>query len=102
MIKEVTTNEEFDEVVKEGRVLVDFYAVWCGPCKMLAPIVEKVAEDHPEIALVRVNVDEAPDLAARFGIASIPTLFYFNNGEAKNSLVGYVDEDTVKQFVEIQ
>ena len=102
MIKEVTTNEEFDEVVKEGRVLVDFYAVWCGPCKMLAPIVEKVAEEHPEIALVRVNVDEAPDLAARFGIASIPTLLYFNNGEAKNSLVGYVDEDTVKQFVEIQ
>lgn len=102
MIKEVTTNEEFDEVVKEGRVLVDFYAVWCGPCKMLAPIVEKVAEEHPEIALVRVNVDEAPNLAARFGIASIPTLFYFNNGEAKNSLVGYVDEDTVKQFVEIQ
>ncbi len=102
MIKEVTTNEEFDEVVKEGRVLVDFYAVWCGPCKMLAPIVEKVAEEHPEIALVRVNVDEAPDLAARFGIASIPTLFYFKNGETKNSLVGYVDEDTVKQFVEIQ
>ena len=102
MIKEVTTNEEFDEVVKEGRVLVDFYAVWCGPCKMLAPIVEKVAEEHPEIAFVRVNVDEAPDLAARFGIASIPTLFYFNNGETKNSLVGYVDEDTVKQFVEIQ
>ena len=57
MIKEIKNAKEFDDSIKEGRVLVDFYALWCGPCKMLAPIVEKVIEENPEVDLLRVNVD---------------------------------------------
>ncbi len=102
MIKEITNVEEFDELTKEGRVLVDFYAVWCGPCKMLAPIVEKVVEENPEISLLRVNVDENEELSRRFGIVSIPTLVYFENGVQHGMNVGYIGEDAVKKFVEIK
>ena len=66
--------ENFDAVVKSGTVLVDFFATWCGPCKMIAPILEEVAEDRPDIPVVKVDVDESGALAARFGIVSIPTL----------------------------
>ncbi len=101
MIKEITNAQEFDELTKEGRVLVDFYAVWCGPCKMLAPIVEKVVEENPEISLLRVNVDENEELSRRFNIVSIPTLVYFKNGDEIGTNVGYIGEDGVKKFVEI-
>ena len=79
MIKEITNAKEFDDSIKEGRVLVDFYALWCGPCKMLAPIVEKVIEENPEVDLLRVNVDENEELAVRYNIVSIPNLIYFEN-----------------------
>lgn len=101
MIKEISNAQEFDELTKEGRVLVDFYAVWCGPCKMLAPIVEKVVEENPEISLLRVNVDENEELSRRFNIVSIPTLVYFKNGEEIGTNVGYIGEDAVKKFAEI-
>lgn len=101
MIKEVETTVEFDEAIKEGKVLVDFYAVWCGPCKMLAPIVEKVIEENPSYTLLRVDVDKCEDLARRYGIVSIPTLIFFKDGKLVNQSVGYIGEDSVKKFIEI-
>ncbi|MBQ8342088.1 MAG: thioredoxin [Clostridia bacterium] len=83
-------NENFEEVVAaKALTLVDFYADWCGPCKMVAPIVAEIAEEHPEITVGKVNVDESPALAARFGIMSIPTLVVLQNGEEANRVVGY-------------
>lgn len=101
MIKEIENAKEFDEETKDGRVLVDFYAIWCGPCKMLAPIVEKVVEEHPEVKLLRVDVDKNEELSARYNIVSIPTLIYFKDGKPINASVGFIPEDKVKAFVEI-
>lgn len=82
--------ESFDDAIKSGVVLVDFWANWCGPCKMMAPNVEQIATDYKGRAVVgKVDVDECPSLAERFGIMSIPTLLIFKDGELKQKLVGY-------------
>ena len=79
----------FDEVVKQGKVLVDFWAPWCGPCKMQTPILEKVKGAIGEAAVIaKVNVDENPDLAAKFSVRSIPTLLLLEDGELKETMVG--------------
>ena len=102
MIKEIENTKEFDEEIKEGRVLVDFYAIWCGPCKMLAPIVDSIAEEHPEIKVLRVDVDQNEELSMRYNIVSIPTLIYFKDGKMINGNVGYIPEKEVKKLVEIE
>ncbi len=101
MIKEIETVSEFNEAIKGEKVLVDFYAVWCGPCKMLAPIVEKVIEENPTYTLLRVDVDKCEDLAREYRIVSIPTLIFFKDGKLVNQSVGYIGEDAVKKFIEI-
>lgn len=86
----ILNNNNFDETIKNGVVLVDFWATWCGPCKMLAPNVEEIAKEYEGRAVVgKVDVDENPELAERFGIMSIPALFVFVNGEVKEKLIGY-------------
>ena len=86
----ILNNNNFDETIKNGVVLVDFWATWCGPCKMLAPNVEEIAKEYEGRAVMgKVDVDENPDLAERFGIMSIPALFVFVNGEVKEKLIGY-------------
>ena len=86
----VLNEQNFDEVTSKGVALVDFWATWCGPCKMMAPNVEDIATEYKgRVAVGKVDVDENPDLAERFGIMSIPTLFVFVNGEVKEKLVGY-------------
>ena len=86
----ILNNNNFDETIKNGVVLVDFWATWCGPCKMIAPNVEEIAKEYEGRAVVgKVDVDENPDLAERFGIMSIPALFVFVNGEVKEKLIGY-------------
>ena len=93
----VITKENFDsEVLKaEGTVLVDFWATWCGPCRMLSPIVDEVASERPDVKVGKINVDEQPELAQQFGIMSIPTLLVFKNGEKVQESVGLIPKEKV-------
>ena len=90
------TNEIFDREVLQSDipVLVDFWATWCGPCRMVAPIVEEIADEYDgKVKVCKVNVDDAEDLAERFGIASIPTLLVFKNGTCTDTHVGFASKD---------
>ena len=83
------TKANFDEIKNSEKVvLLDFYADWCGPCRMVAPFVHEIAEENPQYVVGKINVDEEGSLAAKFGVASIPTLMLFENGKVKNTMVG--------------
>lgn len=99
MIKHVNSEKEFDELVKEGKVLVDFFATWCGPCRMLAPNLEQLDADPTfEPQIIKVDVDEVESLAIRYQVSSIPTLLYFVDGEIKNRGLGFMRKDQLIDF----
>ncbi len=93
---------EFEELVRSsnGKVLVDFFATWCGPCKMLAPVLEKVAEGREDVTFYKVDVDNSRELALSFGIQSIPTLILFENGEETKRNVGSMGRSGLEEFIE--
>ena len=90
VIKLTSANFEEEAIKSEKPVLIDFYADWCGPCRMVSPIVDEIAEEHPEYKVCKVNVDEEGALAEKFGVMSIPSLFVMKNGEIANSSVGAI------------
>ena len=93
----------YEDTVKSGVVLIDFWAPWCGPCKMQTPILEKVAAAVGDKAVIaKVNVDENPDLAAKYGIRSIPTLILLKDGESKQQLIGLQQEAALVSAIEAE
>ncbi len=88
--------ENFKELIKEGVHLVDFYAEWCGPCKMMGPVLEGIED---KIDIIKVNIDEHEDLASEYRIMSIPTLIFFKDGEIVNELVGFTSEDELLEII---
>ena len=97
----IVNTQEFDELMKEDAVLVDFFATWCGPCKMLTPVIESVAEKlEGKVTVVKVDVDQSSDVAQRFGIMSVPTVILFKKGEVAASFAGYQPEPQIKAFIE--
>ncbi|MDB5053006.1 MAG: thioredoxin [Bacilli bacterium] len=99
-IVNVTDQEFKTEVGEQGTVLVDFWAPWCGPCKMMAPILDELDnETGSEVKILKVNVDENPETAAQYGIMSIPTIVAFKNGEAVDKVVGLKTKDQLKSLI---
>ena len=96
MINHIKEEKEFDEITKTGTVLADFFATWCGPCKMLSPIVEELSEEMKDVTFVKIDVDEAPRIAARYEIYSIPTLILFKNGVPAKKQVGFIPKPRLK------
>ena len=91
--------KQFEQETKNGLVLVDFWAVWCGPCRMLSPVVDQVAEENPDIKVCKVNVDEEQQLAIKYGVMSIPTLLVFKGGELVNQSVGVIPKEEVLNLI---
>jgi thioredoxin 1 len=88
-VKEVTDETfEADVLQAEGPVVVDFWAPWCGPCRAVAPILEQLAEEKPGISFTKVNIDDNPNYASRYGVLSIPTVILFENGEPQDTIIG--------------
>ena len=94
MVRYLEKEEEFSKIIQEKEVLVDFYAEWCGPCKMLAPLLDEL-----ECEVLKVNVDTFPKVAASYGVMSIPTLIFFRNGAEVAKEIGYKNLDELKKMI---
>lgn len=94
------TKESFEKIKESGqRVLIDFYADWCGPCKMVAPILHEIEEENKELIIAKVNVDEVTSVAIEYGIQSIPTLLVMENGEIVNKAVGFRTKEQILELI---
>lgn len=93
------TNENFDELTRSNTVLLDFWAEWCGPCRMVAPVVEQIAKEHTDLIVGKVDVDTQMALATRFGITSIPTLILLENGQVKAQSLGYRPKEDLERVL---
>ncbi len=96
----IITSSEFDNEVKKGVVLVDFFADWCGPCKMLSPVLEQVEALYDgKLTVVKINTDDNPDLAQKFGVMSIPNMFLFKDGEVVGNKMGFASKNDILNFI---
>ena len=100
MIKKLNSENFVSEVINnDGKVLVDFYADWCGPCKMVAPILDEIAREHSELTVGKINVDDYPELAIKYRVASIPTLILFDKGAVSAIKIGFADKETILEMI---
>ena len=94
------TEENFQNLINKELVVVDFFATWCGPCKMLSPVLEDLANDRSNVNIVKVDVDECQNLAKNYGIMSVPTLLLFKNGSLISKRNGYMPKEEITSWIE--
>ncbi|MDD3049809.1 MAG: thioredoxin [Candidatus Cloacimonetes bacterium] len=99
MVHELTT-AKFDEFIKEGVVLVDFWATWCAPCRMIQPTIEELSEEMQTVKFAKVDIDANKELATRYSIMSIPTLIIFKNGEPSDTIIGAAGKSKISKKIE--
>ena len=100
MIKIYNKDTNFEEEIKEGKVIVDFFATWCGPCKMLSPVLEDLASDRDSIDIVKVDIDESMNLARQYGIMSVPTLVLMKDGKILAKTSGFQPKDSIQRWID--
>ena len=94
------TNDNFEATIKEGVTMVDFWAPWCGPCRMIAPIIEELAEDFDgKATIAKVNTDEEQDISVKYGIRSIPAILFFKDGEVVDQMIGAASKDAFAEKI---
>ena len=96
----IINSQEFDNTIERGVVVVDFFATWCGPCKMLSPVIDELSGELENVNFVKVDIDQSMDLAQKFKIVSVPTLKVFKNGEEVDTLMGFMPKEVLKSKVE--
>lgn len=101
-MSEIISDKNFDEVLANNEnVIVDFYATWCGPCKMLAPVIDELSQEYAgKVKIVKLDVDESSESAQKFDVMSIPTIIFFKKGEAKDTVMGFVSKDLLKEKID--
>ena len=97
---EIKTIEKFDEATKSGLVLADFWATWCGPCRMLLPVLEEISGEEHNFEIVKINVDDAAEIAEKYSIQSVPTLILFKEGKEVASRSGFMSKSALLQWIE--
>lgn len=96
----IINSQEFDNTIESGVVVVDFFATWCGPCKMLSPVIDELSGELENVNFVKVDIDQSMDLAQKFKIVSVPTLKVFKNGEEVDTLMGFMPKEVLKSKVQ--
>ena len=96
----IINSQEFDNTIESGVVVLDFFATWCGPCKMLSPVIDELSGELENVNFVKVDIDQSMDLAQKFKIVSVPTLKVFKNGEEVDTLMGFMPKEVLKSKVE--
>ena len=96
----IINSQEFDNTIESGVVVVDFFATWCGPCKMLSPVIDELSGELENVNFVKVDIDQSMDLAQKFRIVSVPTMKIFKNGEEVDTLMGFMPKEVLKSKVE--
>ena len=96
----IINSQEFDNTIESGVVVVDFFATWCGPCKMLSPVIDELSGELENVNFVKVDIDQSMDLAQKFKIVSVPTLKVSKNGEEVDTLMGFMPKEVLKSKVE--
>lgn len=99
MIKIIKTEEEFNKAILDGKVVADFHAKWCGPCRMLGPVLDEVASENEDIKFIKIDIDEIEVLPRKFDVMSIPTILVFENGNLVREKTGYMDKDELLDFI---
>lgn len=93
------TEQEFETLINDDLVLVDFFATWCGPCKMLTPVLEDLAQDRSDVKIVKIDIDQNPELSKKFAIMSVPTLMIFKNGKAISTEHGFMPKPILENWI---
>ena len=97
---EIVDKKGFEEAIASGKTLVDFYADWCGPCKALAPVLEELSKDNPDMKFIKLNIDNEEEIAMKYGIMSIPALFVFKDNEVLGSSIGFKSKAQLQSFID--